>query len=340
LRRNAKRRSPRRAKPIRTSCRHRHIVPGATWHITQKTNDDLFWLVPSPLVNAILLYLLALKAKRYGVLVHAYFFASNHIHLVATDPEGKLPAFMRELLGESGKAIKLARRTTCDIWRDERYAATRHLDIDALERSIPYLELNSMEAELTEPEEWPGLTSARHRFGETITVARPEIYFSEKRPETVDLVRSPLSCASPELWGESAEGSEADRSSPEEIRKAAERDAASEARMREMVEKRSAEIRASLAERKQRLAGPERVMRTPCTKRTTHPIRNLNPRFSTRNHELLAHAIAEYRQFEIDHEAAKRRYLAGQQRTHFPVGTYGYRVMLGVRVARRRRRAA
>ncbi|MGE3166314.1 MAG: hypothetical protein AB7O52_15515 [Planctomycetota bacterium] len=49
---------------------------------------------------------------------------------------------------------------------------------------------------------------------------------------------------------------------------------------------------------------------------------------------LLASRIAEKRQFESDHERARRRYIAGHTRTAFPPGTYGYRVLLGVRVGR------
>jgi REP element-mobilizing transposase RayT len=317
------------------SCRHRRIIAGATWLITQKTNDDLFWLAPNSLVNSILLYLLALKAQKYRLLVHGFFVASNHIHLVVTDPEANLPAFLREFLGESAKAIKLARNTSRDIWRSARYSSVQLLDRDAAERSLGYLGLNPTEAGLTEPEEWPGLTSVRHRFGDTIVAERPGIYFSKG-----------LSGAFPEHREESGEHGArgdfgaSDRSAIEEADSAAMRDSASEAQIGAIIETRAAEIRAALAKEGRKLSGPQRVMRTPCTKRTTHPIRNLNPRFATRDRALLALAVAELRQFEIDHEVAKRRYIAGQQRTLFPLGTYGYRVVLGVRVAKRRRRAA
>jgi hypothetical protein len=329
-----------KSKGGRRPCRHRQIIPGATWLITRKTNDDLFWLAPSPLVNAILLFLLALKAKKYGILVHAYFFASNHFHLVVTDPRGKLPAFQREFLGESSKAIQVARNTDRPIWSCRRYSAVQILDRDAAERESAYCGLQSAEAELTLPEEWPGLTSIRYRFGDTVVARRPEVYFTEDRPESVELVHSPLPKVFVQFAEESDASSPAKRKGREEAQATAERDPESDARIREIVSKRTAEIRADLAKRKKKLAGRERVLRTPCTKRTTHPVRALNPRFATRDRELLEQAIASYRQFEVDHEAARERYVAGRWRTQFPVGTYGYRVMLGVRVARRRRRAA
>lgn len=323
MRKSTSPRRPRRGKALaRPSCRHRQVVPGATLLLTKKTHDDVCWLVPCPLVNAVLLYLLALKAKKYGVLVHAFVFMSNHFHLVITDPGGVFPEFMKEFLSESGKALKIVRRTSRDIWSDERYGDVRLLDLDAAERSIAYLPLNPPEAELTEPDEWPGLTSARLRFGDSLAARRPEFYFSENRPEIVSLTLSPLTCASMELLSTSPDRGEG-----------------SEERIRALVERRCAEIRRDLASRGARLAGPQKVMKTPCTKRTSHPLRNLKPRFATKDRALLVHAIAERRQFEIDHEAAKRRFIAGRHRTPFPFGTYGYRVVLGVRIAKPRRAA-
>jgi hypothetical protein len=159
-----------------------------------------------------------------------------------------------------------------------------------------------------------------------MTAERPGIYFSEDRPESVSLTLSPLSCAFPEL----AESEEERRKLDEET----------EARIGELVAAGRTEIHRRLEEAGKRLAGTEAVRRTRYTKRGVHPIRTLNPRFATRDAELLRRAIEEHREFEAEHESAKQRYIAGHTQTHFPSGTYGYRVVLGVRVAKRRRRAA
>jgi hypothetical protein len=140
------------------------------------------------IVNAILLFLLILKATKHGMLIHGFVFLSTHFHLLVTDVEGRLPAFMDEFLSESGKALKVARKTTRRVWSGRRYSATHLLDLDAAERKLAYSLLNPLEAGLTEPEEWPGLTSARFRFGETISAERPEVYFSKKRPGLVSLI--------------------------------------------------------------------------------------------------------------------------------------------------------
>jgi len=323
----------RSASAARGTGRHRRIEPGCTYLITRKTNDDLFWLTPSALVNAVLLYLLILKATKHGMLIHGFVFLSTHFHLLATDPKGKLPAFMNEYVSETGKALKIVRKSTRRVWSGRRYSATKLLDLDAAERKLAYALLNPTGAELTDPAVWPGLTSARFRFGETISAARPDIYFDKKRCLLASMVLAPLSQAFPAaIESDSAPGAAQGATVPGVD--------ASESRIRDLVEEGRAAIHRRLAKEGRRLAGVARVLRTPWTRRATHPIGELHPLFATRDAELLEAAIEEMRQFEEEHDAAKQRYMAGHHRTLFPSGTYGYRVVLGVRVAKKRRRAA
>jgi putative transposase len=332
-----------------STVQHRRIEPGCTYLITKKTNDDLFWLAPSPLVNAILLFLLILKATKHGMLIHGFVFLSTHFHLLVTDVgvandkgilEGRLPAFMCEFLTESGKALKVGRKTTRRVWSGRRYSATHLLDLDAAERKLAYALLNPLEAALTLPEKWPGLTSVSFRFGDTISATRPGIYFSKKRPGLVSLILAPLVCAFPA--GPESEATLAP-AAPAPVQDSARDPAAEDAsatRIRELVEIGRTTIHRRLEQEGRKLAGVERVLRTPWTRRSTHPIGDLNPRFATRDAKRLEDAIEEMWRFERDHDAAKERYTAGHHRTLFPSGTYGYRVVLGVRVAKRRRPAA
>ena len=55
------------------------------------------FLCPSRELNELVLYILAVAAERSGILLHAYCFMSNHLHLVLTDPRGTLPAFEQYL---------------------------------------------------------------------------------------------------------------------------------------------------------------------------------------------------------------------------------------------------
>ena len=73
----------------------RPIIPGQTVMVTRRCTQRQFLLRPSPLVNSILGFCLAVAAQRYGVRLHAFCFFSNHVHLVVTDVEGALPEFTR-----------------------------------------------------------------------------------------------------------------------------------------------------------------------------------------------------------------------------------------------------
>ena len=75
----------------------RQVLPGVTYLITRRCFDRMFLLRPSPLVSAAFEYVLAAKAKQYGILLHAYCVLSNHWHCVLTDPQGRLPAFQRDI---------------------------------------------------------------------------------------------------------------------------------------------------------------------------------------------------------------------------------------------------
>ena len=67
-------------------------------------------------------------------------------------------------------------------------------------------------------------------------------------------------------------------------------------------------------------------------KRGSHHYGRLNPRFASRDPELLRAAIQDERTFLASHEQARQRYIRGEQRVLFPSGTYGYRELWGVRV--------
>ena len=75
----------------------RRVLPGTVYLITRRCSERRFFLRPSKVINEIFLYVLALSAQRHGVLVHAFCVLSNHAHLIITDPQGRLPAFMQYL---------------------------------------------------------------------------------------------------------------------------------------------------------------------------------------------------------------------------------------------------
>src|SRR5512142_1269074 len=75
----------------------RRVLPGRSYLVTRRCSERRLFLRPSRLTNDIFLYVLALASRRYNVLVHAFCVLSNHAHLIVTDVEGRLPAFMQYL---------------------------------------------------------------------------------------------------------------------------------------------------------------------------------------------------------------------------------------------------
>jgi putative transposase len=58
----------------------RQILPGAIYLVTRRCAQRQFFLRPSKTTNEVFLYLLAVAARRFGVVVHAYCVLSNHFH--------------------------------------------------------------------------------------------------------------------------------------------------------------------------------------------------------------------------------------------------------------------
>ena len=303
---------------------HREVRKHTTYLITKKCADDLFLTRPSQSINQTLLYLLLLKARRYGLLIHGYCFLSNHFHLVLTDVHGRLPSFMREFLGESSKAVQVITRGDRAIWSRKRYSAVELLDLDAAERKLTYTLLNPTRAGLTRPEDWPGLTSAIVATGSTVIVERPDAYFSAKRPRSVELALTPLTAGfQTRVCAPGKTGSAQQRAAAEE---------ASNQRVRERTHSELEDCLTKLKRAGRALRGSKAVLRASRDSRGQRRVRHLRPRFASRDAEVIAGAIRRSKRFEADHEKARRRYVAGEQLVQFPAGTYGYRVLLGVRV--------
>src|SRR5574340_1339961 len=75
----------------------RQVLPGTIYLVTRRCSERRFFLKPSKLTNAIFLYVLAVAAERYRIAVHAFCVLSNHYHLLVTDPDARLPAFVQYL---------------------------------------------------------------------------------------------------------------------------------------------------------------------------------------------------------------------------------------------------
>jgi putative transposase len=162
----------------------RQIVPGASYLITRRCSERRFFLRPSAETNAIFEYLLAVVAERYGVLIHAFCVLSNHVHLVVTDPLGRLPDFQRDLGGLLARSVNASLGRWERFWAPDSYSAVRLLTPESIVEKVAYTLANPIACGLVpKGSEWPGARSDLGRVGlEGTVVRRPKHFFRPDGP--------------------------------------------------------------------------------------------------------------------------------------------------------------
>ena len=178
----------------------RQILPGTTYLVTRRCADRRFMLRPSALVNAVLEYVLAAKAQEYGILLHAYCVLSNHLHLVLTDPHGRLPQFQRDLGSSVARALNAAYGKWEWFWAPGSYSAVALQTPEDVVAKMAYVLTNPVAAGLVRRgADWPGLWSAPARIGAGAReVKRPSHFFRE---EGTSVENAKLELVPPEGFG-------------------------------------------------------------------------------------------------------------------------------------------
>ena len=288
----------------------RQILPGATYLVTRRCSERRLFLRPSRLTSSIFLYVLALAARVYRVRVHAFCVLSNHYHLVLTDPEARLPAFMQYLDGLVARAVNASLGRWEGFWSaDASYSAVSHEDPADVVRKIAYTLANPTAAGLVRTgREWPGLWSAPEQLGSaTLSAPRPEVFFSQAMPEVAT-----LELALPPGF-----------SSAEELQRLV------AAAVQDLEEKRRAE------RPRDGFLGRARVLAQKPFHRPAPdvPRRTLNPRIAARDKWKRIEAIGRLRSFLDSYRSALADLRSGLPDVLFPAGTYHLRVEHGVRCA-------
>lgn len=276
----------------------REVVPGATYLITRSCTQREFLLKPSTLTNQIFLYCIAVAAERTGVLLHAVCVLSNHYHLVATDPYGRMPEFYGWLHEFVGKALNASYGRWENLWSSEATSCVRLVGDDAVLDKTVYTLANPVDAGLvSQGSQWPGVRL--YKPGRTM-IERPDVFFRENGPTpkrvTLELVPPPIGVADGDV-----------------------------ARVIEdAVAAREAQHRAKARAQSHRFLGRRAILAQRITDRprTREPRRGLSPRIACRNKWLRVEALQRCKQFVEDYRDAWRRWCAGDGDVVFPAGTY------------------
>jgi putative transposase len=265
-------------------------------------------------VNEIFLYVLAVAAARYGILVHAFCVLSNHVHLVVTDVEGRLPAFMQYLDSLVARAVNASLGRFEGFWAsDASYSAVVPIAPSDVIGKIAYVLANPVAAGLVRRgSEWPGLwTAPEQTGGAKLFAPRPKTFFDPNgyMPETAELeLTVPPGFASAEEFRALL------RAELRGLEEKHQRDAAAEGR---------------------RFLGAARVLAQSPFSRPPggEPRFGLKPRIASRDKWRRIEVLQQLKDFLCSYRDARLARRAGVPDVVFPAGTYLLRLMHGVQCA-------
>lgn len=287
----------------------RPIYENASYLITRRTTQRQFFLRPSPTVNKVLLYCIAVAARRYGLRIHTVTAMTNHYHMVVTDPRGRLPDFERWLNSMVARALNSHYGRWENFWAPEQPSNVQLIDAADVLRKVVYTLSNPVAAGLvSHGDSWPGI---RLFVPGVHKVRRPDGFFDEDGDlpefELLEIVPPPLGM-----------------SKSETLRAVCEAVAASEAA-----------IRSTFRAAKRRFLGAQRVlaqsvMSAPAS---VAPRRQLSPRLAAHTTPLRIEAIRRLKQFVADYRAAFVAWKNKVSNVLFPYGTFAMAQRFGAPVA-------
>jgi REP element-mobilizing transposase RayT len=260
--------------------------------------------------NGLVLYVLAIAAQRFGVLVHAFCVLSNHLHLVVTDPDARLPAFEQYLDSVVARALNACHGRWESFWAPSSYSAVALCSPQDIVDKTAYVLANPVAAGLVKTgREWPGLWSAPELFGaKPLSIQRPTTFFRESgyMPRTGELTLSaPPGFASAEEFA---------------------------ARVRNALEVLEKKARHEVESSGRGFLGAARISAQKPWGRPApgEPRRQLNPRVASRDKWKRIEVLTQIQDFLDAYRVAWAKLRAKVPDVIFPAGTYKLRVQQGV----------
>jgi len=291
----------------------RQVLPGSSYLITRRSAQRQLLLKPSPVVNALFRFVLAVAAARYGILVHAYCVMSNHFHLVVTDARAQLPAFEQFLDSLVARALNAVYGRWEHFWAPGSYSAVRLETPEDIVEKVVYTLANPVTAGLVaRGHDWPGFWSAPERMGgKAEVVRRPDFFF---KPDGTMPEEAHLQVVIPPGF-----------TSAEEVRK----------RVVSALEESELRVNRERRQKGWSFLGVRRVLAQKHTDRPRggEPRRGLNPRVAARDKWRRIEALGRLASFLTAYREALGRLRCGVRDVVFPAGTYHLRVGFGVSCA-------
>ncbi|HRI66341.1 MAG TPA: transposase [Polyangium sp.] len=292
----------------------RTIFPGKTYMLTRRTILRHFLLLPDEPMKELIEYSLAVAAHIYKVQVHAFGAMSTHIHLVLTDPNGRLPLFLAYFHRLVAMGTKVLRSWEGSVWDSEQTSGVELLTQDAIAEKIAYVLANPVAAgAVREPDEWPGAKTRVADIGKTVLkTTRPKVFFNAAK--WADVMKLPITLPPMIAEGEA----EAFR---DKVQKALDREV-------ELARKTIAPENVLGANRAKTISHETRA-------KTPEPTRKRNPTFAAGkgNGDIAAAAARAVTAFRAAYRAALERWCERDCNVEFPAGTWWMRVFHAVNIA-------
>ncbi len=276
----------------------RQVLAGTTYMISRRCTDRRFYLRPSPWLNAVALFLLAVFAKAFGMEVHGFTMMCNHYHLMLTDPYGRLPKFMERFNRQLALAVKFYHGVRGTVFDPSvSYHAMPLPTAEAVLDKLSYMTLNPVTAGLVpHHKQWNGLLTTPEQLGTVLAEGiRVPTFFRKVRwlvPARFVLTMPPAL---------------RDQNRDEVV-----------TTLQRLIEQRRRQIRGPFQ-------GMERVRQIPInshptTQSSATPKRN--PTFSAKSSRIYREAQASLRRFRQAYRAALLLFREGHFATPFPEGTW------------------
>ena len=144
---------------------------------TRRCSERRFFLRPDPETTNAFWYCLGWAAEKHGQIIHAAVALSNHAHVVATDPRGVYPDFLRDFHGLLARVVNAWRGRWEHFWDASQASAVVLEDEAAQLDKLTYVLTNPVGL-VEYAAEWPGATAIHAILsGRPVVATRPKHFF-------------------------------------------------------------------------------------------------------------------------------------------------------------------
>lgn len=170
----------------------RPVYEGDVVHIQRRIIDGQLLLRPDPEVLELVRYAVAAAAERCGIVLHSCCVIANHVHLLATDPEGRHPEFTAHMNRTIALGLHRLHDLHGTIWEPGGPSVQRMEGAEAMLEAIGYIHANPIAAGYVHDERlYPGLFGIDERAPlkrSTERIRRPACFGPDSAlPEEVEL---------------------------------------------------------------------------------------------------------------------------------------------------------